>query len=105
MKWWTHLWLNEGFATFIEYLCVDYCLGPEYDIWTQFNSQTYSPALKGDALANSHPIEVCVCVCTCACACVHACVRACPSTVIADESWLLVDDSIDVGLHWLCCLV
>ena len=59
MEWWTHLWLNEGFATFIEYLCVDHCLGPEYDIWTQFNSQTYSPALKGDALANSHPIEVC----------------------------------------------
>ena len=39
---------------------MDHCLGPEYDIWTQFNSQTYSPALKGDALANSHPIEVCV---------------------------------------------
>ena len=57
MEWWTHLWLNEGFATWIEYLCVDHC-EKDFDIWTQFNNQTYVPALKSDALANSHPIEV-----------------------------------------------
>ncbi|KAG1651323.1 Puromycin-sensitive aminopeptidase [Nymphon striatum] len=33
-EWWTHLWLNEGFATFMEFLCVDNV--PEYNIWTQF---------------------------------------------------------------------
>ncbi|VDK26639.1 unnamed protein product [Taenia asiatica] len=32
MEWWTHLWLNEGFASWIEYLAVDHCF-PEYDIW------------------------------------------------------------------------
>ncbi|XP_043910903.1 puromycin-sensitive aminopeptidase [Protopterus annectens] len=57
MEWWTHLWLNEGFASWIEYLCVDHCF-PEYDIWTQFVSSDYTRALELDALNNSHPIEV-----------------------------------------------
>ncbi|CAH1790124.1 unnamed protein product, partial [Owenia fusiformis] len=57
MEWWTHLWLNEGFASWIEYLCVDFCF-PEYDIWTQFNSQDLNKALELDAMKSSHPIEV-----------------------------------------------
>lgn len=56
-EWWTHLWLNEGFASWIEYLCVDHCF-PEYDIWTQFVSADYTRALDLDALDSSHPIEV-----------------------------------------------
>jgi puromycin-sensitive aminopeptidase len=59
MEWWTHLWLNEGFASWIEYLCVDHCF-PEYDIWTQFASSDFTRALELDALRNSHPIEVAV---------------------------------------------
>lgn len=57
MEWWTHLWLNEGFASWIEYLCVDNCF-PDYDIWTQFTTQDYTRALVSDALLSSHPIEV-----------------------------------------------
>ncbi|KAL5005760.1 hypothetical protein ScPMuIL_016918 [Solemya velum] len=57
MEWWTHLWLNEGFASWIEYLCVDHCF-PEFDIWTQFVTQDLGRALELDALDNSHPIEV-----------------------------------------------
>ena len=57
MEWWTHLWLNEGFATWIEYLCVDYT-HPEYKIWTNFMSREYTTAMSKDALTNSHPIEV-----------------------------------------------
>lgn len=57
MKWWTHLWLKEGYASFLEFLCVDF-LFPEYDIWTQFVTNTYIRALELDALKNSHPIEV-----------------------------------------------
>jgi len=57
MDWWTHLWLNEGFASWIEYLCVDHCF-PHYDIWTQFATTDFTRALELDALHNSHPIEV-----------------------------------------------
>ena len=49
--------LNEGFASWIEYLCVDYCL-PEFDIWTDFVTSDYCRALELDGLKNSHPIEV-----------------------------------------------
>ncbi|XP_014243033.1 puromycin-sensitive aminopeptidase [Cimex lectularius] len=57
MEWWTHLWLNEGYATFVENLCVAH-LFPEYDIWTQFVSDMFIRALELDCLKNSHPIEV-----------------------------------------------
>jgi puromycin-sensitive aminopeptidase len=56
MEWWTHLWLNEGFATWMSYLAVD-SFFPEWNIWTQFLDSTTS-ALKLDSLAESHPIEV-----------------------------------------------
>lgn len=59
MEWWTHLWLNEGFASYIEYLAVDK-LFPNWDIWTQFATHDLSIALSLDALANTHPIEVTV---------------------------------------------
>ncbi|KAH7430122.1 hypothetical protein KP509_09G084800 [Ceratopteris richardii] len=56
MEWWTHLWLNEGFATWVSYLAVDY-LFPDWNIWTQFINQTVT-AFKLDGLVESHPIEV-----------------------------------------------
>ena len=57
MKWWTHLWLNEGFASYIEYLAVDK-LFPEWDIWTQFSTNELGVALRLDALLHTHPIEI-----------------------------------------------
>jgi len=57
MEWWTHLWLNEGFASYIEYLAVDK-LFPKWDIWTQFSTDDLGIALRLDALLNTHPIEI-----------------------------------------------
>jgi puromycin-sensitive aminopeptidase len=57
MEWWTHLWLNEGFASWIEYLAVHH-LFPEWDIWTQFVYADLNRALELDALKNTHPVEV-----------------------------------------------
>jgi puromycin-sensitive aminopeptidase len=56
MEWWNDLWLNEGFASWIEYKAVDH-LFPEWDMWTQFIFADTGPAMSLDGLRNTHPIE------------------------------------------------
>jgi puromycin-sensitive aminopeptidase len=56
MQWWNDLWLNEGFASWIEYKAVDH-LFPEWNMWTQFLSADIGPAMALDGLRNTHPIE------------------------------------------------
>ena len=57
MQWWTHLWLNEGYAIFTQNLCANH-LFPEYQIWTQFLCHSFIPALELDSLDSTHPVEV-----------------------------------------------
>lgn len=57
MDWWSDLWLNEGFATFVGWMAVDN-LFPEWDVWTQFVDNSCLPAFAMDSLRTSHPIEV-----------------------------------------------
>jgi puromycin-sensitive aminopeptidase len=57
MRWWTDLWLNESFASWMSYLAVDQ-LFPDWKVWTQFIVDEQSLALKLDALEHTHPIEV-----------------------------------------------
>lgn len=57
MRWWTDLWLNEGFASWIEYLACDE-LFPQWDMWAQYIVDDQFLGLRSDSLANTHPIEV-----------------------------------------------
>lgn len=57
MHWWTDLWLNEGFASYMEYMAVDK-LFPKWRMWGQYVSERFAAALKLDALENTHPIEI-----------------------------------------------
>jgi puromycin-sensitive aminopeptidase len=58
MHWWTDLWLNEGFASYMENLCVDKIF-PNWHIWELYLADNrYSSAIQIDSLKNSHPIEV-----------------------------------------------
>lgn len=57
MRWWTDLWLNESFASWMSYLAVDH-LFPDWKVWTQFIVEEQGLAMGLDALEHTHPIEV-----------------------------------------------
>ncbi len=55
MQWWDDLWLNEAFATWIEFRTVgDW--RPDWDIWVDFQQEKAAP-FATDALASTRPIH------------------------------------------------
>ena len=48
MKWWDDLWLNESFASLMEYVCLEN-LFPEWHYWHEFVSSETLPALRRDS--------------------------------------------------------
>jgi puromycin-sensitive aminopeptidase len=57
MEWWTDLWLNEGFASWMEYFCID-SLFPSWSIWDSYLSAHHTYTFLSDSVINSHPVEV-----------------------------------------------
>jgi len=57
MDWWSQLWLNEGFACFMEYFSAD-DIFPNWKMWDMFIAGEYNRAFELDGMETSHPIEV-----------------------------------------------
>jgi aminopeptidase N len=59
MKWWDDLWLNESFANYVSYICLDEAPGlEEYkDAWSIFLDESFW-GLGEDQKDTTHPISV-----------------------------------------------
>ncbi|XP_056602424.1 leucyl-cystinyl aminopeptidase isoform X1 [Triplophysa dalaica] len=55
MKWWNDLWLNEGFATYMQYTSIE-TIFTDLDMDTEFLSIRFK-AMAKDALNSSHPVS------------------------------------------------
>ncbi|XP_035760704.1 aminopeptidase N-like [Neolamprologus brichardi] len=56
LRWWNDLWLNEGFASYVEYLGVDYA-EPTWNIKDHIILYDVQKVFAVDALAFSHPLS------------------------------------------------
>lgn len=56
MKWWNDLWLNESFASLVEYTAVE-ALEPSWNIWLDFACSETIYSLRRDALEGVQPVQ------------------------------------------------
>lgn len=56
MRWWDDLWLNESFATMIEYICID-ALKPDWQVMDDFFLSERLAAMNRDSVAGVQTIR------------------------------------------------
>ncbi|XP_052786340.1 glutamyl aminopeptidase-like [Mya arenaria] len=56
MKWWSDLWLNEGFASTLMYFAMDHEF-PEWNVLEIVVVEDMFPVMVKDALVTSHPVS------------------------------------------------
>lgn len=56
MRWWNNLWLNESFATLMEYVAVN-ALYPDWNMWLEFSSSETILALQRDSLDGVQAVQ------------------------------------------------
>jgi len=59
MDWWSDLWLNEGFASYVEFIGTNHA-EPSYEMFQQIVTDDVQDVMAVDALESSHPISVVV---------------------------------------------
>ncbi len=57
MDWWDNLWLNESFATLMEYIAID-GIEPEWGIWKEFSISESIASLRRDAIAGVQSVQI-----------------------------------------------
>ncbi len=55
MRWWGDLWLNEGFASYMEYLGLD-AAEPDMGVMDQFVTNDLQRAMRADARETTRPV-------------------------------------------------
>ncbi|MDB5167348.1 MAG: putative Aminopeptidase [Candidatus Saccharibacteria bacterium] len=56
MRWWNNLWLNESFATLMEYLAID-AIHPEWNMWLDFSTNESILALRRDSIDGVQSVQ------------------------------------------------
>ncbi|XP_045589686.1 aminopeptidase N isoform X2 [Procambarus clarkii] len=56
-RWWTDLWLNEGFASYVEYIGINH-VEPTWQVMEQFVLNEVQIVFSLDSLESSHPISI-----------------------------------------------
>lgn len=56
MKWWNNLWLNESFATLMQYIAVD-GIEPDWNVWLDFTQEESIMALRRDSIDGVQSVQ------------------------------------------------